>query len=162
MEEHIHGATYKINLRYNNLISSSPPPLGLLISPRRNKISHIQFDDRRLVTSHDEKSLAFYTTYKNRMDSTYGHQILIDLQSLITSVEGLDILSTLPTKEEMNGKPCHLIEHLDLPGGYNGLFLKNCWHIISEDYYCLQMFFFQSRMLMQCRTWTNLILLYCP
>lgn len=70
-------------------------------------------------------------------------QMILNLQELLQPNHELADLSTLPTTDEMN----EIIKNMQSdrapgPDGFNGLFLKKCWHIISADYYELASQFF--------------------
>ena len=61
-----------------------------------------------------------------------------DLASLIAPVEGLDVLTEPFGKEEMDEVVKHMpVDKAPGPDGFNGLFFKRCWHIISADFYYL-------------------------
>ncbi|XP_073360148.1 uncharacterized protein [Aegilops tauschii subsp. strangulata] len=68
-----------------------------------------------------------------------------DLSSLIEPVEGLDILTKPFEKEEMDKIVKHMpVDKAPGPDGFNGLFFKRCWHIISQDFYELARAFFDG------------------
>ncbi|XP_073367917.1 uncharacterized protein [Aegilops tauschii subsp. strangulata] len=68
-----------------------------------------------------------------------------DLSSLIEPVEGLDILTKPFEKEEMDKIVKHMpVDKAPGPDGFNGLFFKRCWHIISQDFYELAQAFFDG------------------
>lgn len=103
---------------------------------RRNKISHLKLDNDTIVTSHQEKAQILHNTYKDRMGTQGQVQMVLNLAELITPVENLDHLSEMASKEEVDS----IIKNMPTgrapgPDGFNGLFLKKCWNIISQDYY---------------------------
>jgi hypothetical protein len=58
-------------------------------------------------------------------------------------VDGLHSLSAVFTKEEID----EVIKELPTdkapgPDGFNGMFIKRCWHIIKQDFYDLGKDFF--------------------
>lgn len=79
-------------------------------------------------------------------DNSLSLSLSIDLAILLTRSENLDMLSSLPMKEEMDKIIAKMpIDKALGPDGFNGLFLKKCWHIISEDYYKMATSFFEGR-----------------
>ena len=83
-----------------------------------------------------------WDSYKNRMGNSTGIQMGFDLHRLLPRVEGLEVLSRPFDKTEID----LVIKHMPsdkAPGldGFNGLFLKRCWSIISSDFYKLAMEF---------------------
>jgi hypothetical protein len=53
-------------------------------------------------------------------------------------VEGLDILSQEFTAEEIEGVVKHMkTDRAPGPDGFNGMFVKKCWHIIKDDFFNL-------------------------
>jgi hypothetical protein len=61
-----------------------------------------------------------------------------DLGNLLQPIDGLDELTRPFSKEEMDLVVKHIpSDKAPGPDGFNGLFLKKCWHIISEDFYAL-------------------------
>lgn len=104
-------------------------------SYRRNKISHLKLDDNRIVTTHEEKAQALFNTYFQRMDTAVLSENHLNLNGLLHIDTDLNHLTSIPSEEEMN----NIIKNMPLdrapgPDGFNGLFLKKCWHIISADF----------------------------
>ena len=59
--------------------------------------------------------------------------------------EGLDIITKPFKKEEMDNVVKHmLVDKAPGPDGFNGLFFKKCWHIISKDFYELAWAFYDG------------------
>jgi hypothetical protein len=115
---------------------------------RHNKISHLIQSDGSTISTHQEKAHAFLSCFKARMGTTEGNECLINLQELITPHESLSQLSVMPSIDEMD----KIIKHMPNdkspgPDGFNGLFMKKCWHIISGDFYKLALDFFVSKSL---------------
>ncbi|XP_073367674.1 uncharacterized protein [Aegilops tauschii subsp. strangulata] len=68
-----------------------------------------------------------------------------DLSSLIVPFVGLDILTKPFEKEEMDMIVKHMpVDKAPGPDGFNGLFFKRCWHIISQDFYELAQALFEG------------------
>jgi hypothetical protein len=64
--------------------------------------------------------------------------MLFDLSSLIQPTPGLEELSAPFTKEEIDAVVKSMpLDNAPGPDGFNGQFLKSCWHIIKEDIYKL-------------------------
>ncbi|XP_073360069.1 uncharacterized protein [Aegilops tauschii subsp. strangulata] len=79
------------------------------------------------------------------MGSSRGISMGFDLSSLTEPVEGLDILTKPFEKEEMDKIVKHMpVDKAEGPDGFNGLFFKRCWHIISQDFYELAQAFFDG------------------
>ncbi len=72
--------------------------------------------------------------------------MLINLHELITPITDLGSLSSIPSHEEMNSIINTLPpDRAPGPDGYNEMFMKKCWQIISHDYYKLaEQFFLQE------------------
>jgi len=71
--------------------------------------------------------------------------MLFDLQHLITPTEGLEVLSIPFTREEIDKVVKEMpSDKSPGPDGFNGLFLKSCWHIIKEDIYSLCFQFYEG------------------
>jgi hypothetical protein len=61
-----------------------------------------------------------------------------DLAALINPVEELEVLTKPFEKKEMDLLIKHMAPNKSPgPDGFNGLFLKKCWNIISQDSYNL-------------------------
>jgi hypothetical protein len=110
---------------------------------RQNCISKFTLPDGREVSDHNEKAALLYTTYKERLGQSRHIHFPHELQSLIEEVDGLHSLSAVFTKEEID----EVIKELPTdkapgPDGFNGMFIKRCWHIIKQDFYDLCKDFF--------------------
>lgn len=102
--------------------------------------------DDRIVSSHEEKAQVLLNTFEDRMGTSKPIHFVFDLNQLIQQVPDLNLLSAIPTRDEMD----QVIKHMPTdrapgPDGFNGLFLQKCWHIISEDFYALADHFFSNR-----------------
>lgn len=117
---------------------------------RQNKFSHLTLNDGNIVTSHQEKALAFLSCFQARMGTSNGYQMIINLQDLYHPSNHLSDLSTMPSKEEID-KVIRTMPTDKAPGldGFNGLFMKKCWSIISEDYCKLAHDFFGQKISIQ-------------
>nr|XP_045086367.1 uncharacterized protein LOC120967116 [Aegilops tauschii subsp. strangulata] len=112
---------------------------------RRNSIASLKLPNGTVVTDHSQMEGIIWDCFKNRMGSSRGINMGFDLSSLIEPVVGLDVLTKPFEKEEMD----LIVKHMPVdkalgPDGFNGLFFKRCWHIISQDFYELAQAFFQG------------------
>jgi hypothetical protein len=108
------------------------------ISYRRNAISQIMNDQGVWIQDHAGKAGLLWTAFRNRMGMTSTPTMLFDLDSLITHNDGLDVL-TMPIAHEEIDLVVKRMPSDKAPGpdGFNGLFLKKCWHLIKNDFYSL-------------------------
>jgi hypothetical protein len=84
-----------------------------------------------------EKRL-IYDSFKDRLGTANQPQMVFDLPSVIQPTPGLEELSAPFTIEEIDAVVKHLpIDKAPRPDGFNGQFLKSCWHIMKEDIYQL-------------------------
>jgi mannosylglycoprotein endo-beta-mannosidase len=105
---------------------------------RRNTISNLKLDNGDVVSDHEQMAGVIYQKYKDRMGQSRGITMGFDLGNLLQPVDGLDELTRPFSKEEMDLVVKHMpSDKAPGPDGFNGLFLKKCWHIISEDFYAL-------------------------
>ena len=60
---------------------------------------------------------------------------LFDLSTIIHVIGGLDGLVEPFSTKEIEGIVKHMkTDKAPGPDGFNGLFLKKCWHIVKEDF----------------------------
>nr|XP_040258456.1 uncharacterized protein LOC120975813 [Aegilops tauschii subsp. strangulata] len=112
---------------------------------RRNSIASLKLPDGTVVTDHSQMEGIIWNCFKNRMGSSRGINMGFDLPSLIEPVVGLDVLTKPFEKEEMDMIVKHMpVDKAPGPDGFNGLFFKRCWHIISQDFYELAQAFFEG------------------
>ena len=105
---------------------------------RHNSISSLRLEDGSVVTDHEQMAAALWLNFKNRMGTSHGIEMCFDLSSILDRVEGLDSLTKVFSKEEMDNTVKNMpIDKSPGPDGFNGLFFKKCWHIISKDFYAL-------------------------
>lgn len=101
---------------------------------RSNKISQLTLKLGTTVTDHSMKANALWLSFKNRLGVTECHQMLFYLQELIQAVN-LPVLdkpfSDDEIKQVLKEMPS---DHAPGPDGFNGNFLKKCWHLIEPDF----------------------------
>ena len=84
------------------------------------------------------------------MGQTAEPQMHYNLDDLFSTQEGLEFLSALFTREEIDNVVKQMpIDKAPGPDGFNGIFFKKCWHIIKEDIYQLCNDFFTGRVSLQ-------------
>jgi hypothetical protein len=82
-----------------------------------------------------------WNSYKDHMGHFEGISVQFDLQVLLNKVDGLDDL-TLPFQEKKNDVIKAMpADRAPGPDGFNGLFLRTCWHLIKKDFYKLDIIF---------------------
>lgn len=114
---------------------------------RRNSIATLTQTDGTVVAYHAGKEKILFDTYKERLGKASTPQMKFALADIIKKVDGLEELTTPFTREEING----IIKDMPAdrapgPDGFNGLFLKKCWHIIKEDFYQLCFDFYEGNL----------------
>jgi hypothetical protein len=114
---------------------------------RRNSISQLTLSDGTVVTDHKEKEQVIFNAYKERLGTSHAPEMLFDLQHIIQPVPGLEELSVPFTTEEIDLVVKHMpVDKAPGPDGFNGQFLKSCWHIIKQDIYQLCFDFYEGKL----------------
>jgi hypothetical protein len=98
------------------------------------------------VNDHETMAGMLWTEYKGRMGCSEGISMQFDLGRILQKVDDLDDL-TLPfdqkeMEEVIKGMP---VDRAPGPDGFNGLFLKKCWHIVNNDFYKLAADFYEEK-----------------
>src|SRR4051812_8265415 len=102
---------------------------------RHNVITSIQDESGNDLTDHSQKACAFWRCYKNRMGVSYPTNSHLDLSFLLSQVQGLHSLSEDISLKEIEGVVKFLkSDKVPGPDGFNGFFVKKCWHIIKKDF----------------------------
>ena len=106
------------------------------ISYRRNSISQILNDQGVWIHDHEGKAGLLWNSFRNRMGISANPPMLFDLANLIVPVDGLQDLAKLFQQLEID----LIVKRMPTdkapgPDGFNGLFMKKCWHIIRSDFY---------------------------
>jgi hypothetical protein len=114
---------------------------------RRNNIASLLTTDGYVISEYKGKEEIIFQAYKERLGSCDQPQILFDLADLIQPAPGLEDLSIPFTKQEIDA----VVQNMPLdkapgPDGFNGQFLKSCWHIIKEDIYQLSFDFYDGNL----------------
>jgi hypothetical protein len=117
---------------------------------RLNTISSLETSDGNLITGHSEKAALLWEAYKERMGKTDNPTMLFDIPSLVASFPDLQGLTETFTTEEID----YVVKRMPsdkAPGsdGFNGMFLKKCWHIVKADFYKLCHDFFEGNINLQ-------------
>lgn len=105
---------------------------------RINTITSLETTRGRIALDHSEKAAILWDSYRARMSKTEDPEMLFNLQDLVKTHENLGWLADPFTREEID----RIIKRMPndkapRPDGFNGLFLKKCWHIIKDDIYAL-------------------------
>jgi mannosylglycoprotein endo-beta-mannosidase len=105
---------------------------------RRNNISMLIGGNVNEVSDHEIMAGMLLTNFKERMGQSEGIVMEFDLGSLLSKVDGLDELTLLFDKKEMDDVVEMMpVDHAPGPDGFNGMFLKKCWPIIQTEFYHL-------------------------
>lgn len=87
---------------------------------------------------HAQKASLFLHSFKNRMGVTAGPQMAFDLSTLFSRSTDLECLVDMFSTQEIDSLISIIPADKALgPDGFNGFFMKKCWHIIAQDYYRL-------------------------
>jgi hypothetical protein len=88
--------------------------------------------------------------HATRMGKTENPDMLFNLDDLIQSCENLEELSAPFTTQEIDGIMKEMSNDKSPgPNGFNGLFIKKCWHLIKEDFYQLYEDFYNGTINLQ-------------
>jgi hypothetical protein len=116
------------------------------VSHRRNTISQILNDSGVWVQDHARKEALLWAAFKSRLGVTLDSIMLFDLENLIIIKDNLDHLVAPITREEIDSIVKRWpIDKAPGPDGFNGMFMKKCWHIIKVDFYKLCDDFFENQ-----------------
>jgi hypothetical protein len=104
---------------------------------RLNTITSLDTADGRSLTSHEDKAALLLEGYKSRLGQTTQTQMHFNLADLV-QFHDLQCLDDPFTMEELHS----IIKFMPAdkasgPDGFNGVFLKKCWHIIKNDFFQL-------------------------
>lgn len=117
---------------------------------RRNSISTLKLQDGSIVSDHNGKEEVLFNTYRERLGQSNHCNMLFNLPQIIKKVQGLEELTVPFTKEEIDKVVKEMpSDRAPGPDGFNGCFLKSCWHIIKEDFYKLCFDFYEGNLDLQ-------------
>ena len=87
------------------------------------------------LVDHQQKAAAFLQCFKNRMGVSFPPAFVSGIGQYIIPVQGLQSLSD-PFLDSEIENVIKFMKSDKAPGpdGFNGLFMKRCWHIIKEDF----------------------------
>lgn len=84
------------------------------------------------------KEAVLYNAFRDRLGQSTTTDMKFDLARIIQKVEGLEALSLPFSHAEIDDVIREMpTDHAPGPDGFNGCFLKTCWHIIKHDFYRL-------------------------
>jgi hypothetical protein len=97
------------------------------ISYRRNAISQLKNEQGAWILDHEGNAGLLWSSFRHRMGTTSSPNMLFDLSSMVTPVEGLDFLVAPFQVDEIDSiVKCMPADKAPGPDGFNGLFLKKC------------------------------------
>jgi len=92
---------------------------------RQNTITSLETEDGRVIHEHFHKAAILFENFKGRMCQTAKPQMHYNLDDLFSTQEGLEFLSALFTREEIDNVVKQMpIDKAPGPDGFNGLFLN--------------------------------------
>lgn len=108
------------------------------VTHRKNSISQLLNVDGAWIFDNEGKVALIWNSFKTRMGISTNPTMLFDLHSLF-NIQG-DFSSLLEPFSHVDID--NVIKRMPLdkapgPDGFNGFFMKKCWHIIKEDFYKL-------------------------
>jgi hypothetical protein len=102
---------------------------------RFNKIAEISDDDGNVLSDHQDKANAFWQSFKGRMGVCIRTTTPFDISTTLHPSEDLSSLCTPFSEEEISDIVKYMkSDRAPVPDGFNGLFLKKCWHIVKKDF----------------------------
>jgi hypothetical protein len=118
---------------------------------RRNCIKSLKASGGRIVDDHTEMAGMLWTCYKDRMGRSEGIDMQLNLQQLLHRIDGLDDLTKPFQVDEMDNVTKFMpADRAPRPDGFNGLFLKKCWHLIKDCFYQLAYDFYDNKLNLEC------------
>nr|XP_045089732.1 uncharacterized protein LOC123497389 [Aegilops tauschii subsp. strangulata] len=118
---------------------------------RINNIASLTNDNGTIVEDHAGKEALIFNTFRQRLGSASHHEMKFDLDRIIKKVDGLEELTVPFTTDEIDNVIKLMPADRALgPDGFNGAFLKSCWHIIKHDFYKLCFQFFDGSLNLEC------------
>ena len=112
---------------------------------RRNNITSLTLQDGTIAEDHASKESVIFHSFKERLGTSSKHEMKFNLERIIKKIDGLDVLTVPFTRQEIDLVTKEMsADRAPGPDGFNGSFLKSCWHIIKEDFYALCDQFFEG------------------
>jgi hypothetical protein len=109
-----------------------------------NTITSLDTEDGRTIFEHDEKEALIWEEYRKRMGCTTHPEMKFNFNEIVHEQDLQSIVGPF-SKEDIDQvvkiMPC---DKALGPDGFNGMFIKKCWHIIRDDIYELCMDFFNG------------------
>jgi hypothetical protein len=117
---------------------------------KRNSISALLNADGVLATEHSIKVGILWSSFKDILGISEFIEILFDLNALSSAVP-LPPMDEPFTKEEIDTTLKEMPpDHTPGPDGFNGFFFKQCWHLISDDFYRFCECFYSGNINLEC------------
>ena len=92
-------------------------------------------EDGTTVTDHVAKESILFEAFKERLGKANPKPMRFNLSKLLRSQVDFDSLTTPFSHAEIDAVIKDMPpDRAPGPDGFNGLFLKKCWHIISADF----------------------------
>jgi hypothetical protein len=111
---------------------------------RINTITSLDTKDGRPIFEQDEKAALIWDEYRKRMGCTTHPEMKFNLNDIV-HLQDLQSIAGPFSKEDID-QVVKTMPYDKAPGpdGFNGIFIKKCWHIIRDDIYELCMDFFNG------------------
>jgi hypothetical protein len=92
------------------------------------------------------KAGLLWSAFRNRMGYTSSPNMIFDLSSMFTALDGLDLLVNPFQAKEIGAIVKQMrVDKAPGPDGFNGLFMKKCWQIVKGDFHALCSAFFHGQ-----------------
>ena len=104
------------------------------IAHKKNFIVALSDREGNSITDHEQKANHLWTAFKQRMGVSEFTGMSYNLDELLTShdLEDLDVdFSQQEIEMVIKSLPNNHAPGLD---GFNGFFIKKCWHIVKDDF----------------------------
>jgi hypothetical protein len=116
------------------------------ISYRRNSIPQLTNEEGAVISDHAGRADMIWSSFRGRMGVTTNPTMVFDLAELITPHEDLSPLVAPFSEAEIEGIVNRMPpDKAPGPDGFNGHFIKKCWHLIKADFYRLCIDFYSSQ-----------------
>jgi hypothetical protein len=100
----------------------------------RKYIGSLSTEDDILVSDHEQKATILWNAFTDRLGTSEFQGIHYDLSTLLQSQDFSSITAEFSTEEIESVIKDLPNSHAPGPDGFNGLFIKKCWHIIKQDF----------------------------